>query len=119
MSVFGRHHWYKITETEGELVFDNDIAVATVHGKKICLGRYRDTLFAFAYKCPHAGALMAEGYIDGTGNVVCPSHRYKFNIQNGRNVSGEGYHLKHWAVEKREDGIYVAMDAGGLLGWLK
>ena len=119
MSAFGKHHWYKINETEGELSFENDIAVATVNEKMICLGRYKDQLFAFAHKCPHAGALMQEGYIDAVGNVVCPSHRYKFNIQNGRNTSGEGYHLKHWPVEKREDGIYVGMEPGGLFGWLK
>jgi len=118
MSAFGKPHWYKITETEAALSFENDIAVATVNDKKICLGRYKNTLYAFAYKCPHASALMQEGYIDGVGNVVCPHHRYKFSLQNGRNVSGEGYYLKHWPVERREDGIYVAME-GGLFGWLK
>lgn len=119
MSAFGKQHWYKITESENELSFENDIAVATVNDKKICLGRYNNNLYAFAHKCPHAGALMQEGYIDMAGNVVCPHHRYKFSLQNGRNVSGEGYHLKHWPVERREDGIYVAMDSGGLFGWLK
>ncbi|MBK6936359.1 MAG: hypothetical protein IPH18_05350 [Chitinophagaceae bacterium] len=29
----------------------NSIAVAEVAGKKICVGRYNDKLFAFAYKC--------------------------------------------------------------------
>ncbi|HEY4150669.1 MAG TPA: Rieske 2Fe-2S domain-containing protein [Chitinophagaceae bacterium] len=119
MNAFGKHRWYKIVETEAELSFENDIATATVNDKKICLGRFGDRLFAFAQKCPHAGALMAEGgYIDAVGNVVCPSHRYKFNPINGHNVSGEGYHLKHWPAERREDGIYVEMD-GGLFGWLK
>ncbi len=32
-------------------------------------------------------------------------------MQNGRNVSGEGYYLKHWPVEAREDGIYVGMES--------
>jgi nitrite reductase/ring-hydroxylating ferredoxin subunit len=118
MNAFGKHHWYKIVETEAELVFENDIAVATVNDKKICLGRFGDNIFAFAYKCPHAGALLSEGYIDAVGNVVCASHRYKFNPINGRNTSGEGYHLKHWPAQRREDGIYVEMD-GGLFGWLK
>jgi 3-phenylpropionate/trans-cinnamate dioxygenase ferredoxin subunit len=50
---------------------------------------------------------MADGYIDALGNIVCPVHRYKFNLQNGRNTSGEGYYLKRWAAEEREDGVYV------------
>ena len=53
--------------------------------------------------------LLADGYIDALGNIVCPLHRYKYNMENGRNVSGEGYYLKHWLVECREDGVYVGL----------
>jgi 3-phenylpropionate/trans-cinnamate dioxygenase ferredoxin subunit len=64
-------------------------------------------LFACAAACPHAGARMANGQIDVLGNIICPLHRYKFSLVNGRNVSGEGYHLKTWKVEWREDGVWV------------
>jgi len=37
-------------------------------------------------------------------------------MKNGRNVSGEGYYLKHWPVEVREDGIYVGLEANKLFG---
>ena len=90
-----------------------------VNGKKICIAKFNDEVFAFAYKCPHAGGILADGYIDIGGNVVCPLHRYKYDMKNGRNVSGEGYYLKHWPVELREDGVYVGMeDDSGLFGWL-
>ena len=56
---------------------------------------------------------MAEGYIDALGNVVCPLHRYKYDMKNGRNVSGEGYFLAHWPVELREEGVFVAMEEKG------
>jgi nitrite reductase/ring-hydroxylating ferredoxin subunit len=99
---------YKIAEHINELSFAaNNIAVAEVNGKQICIARHNDSLFAFAHKCPHAGGLLSEGHIDALGNVVCPLHRYKYDMKYGRNVSGEGYYLKHWTVEQREDGIYV------------
>ena len=99
---------------------DNDIAVAQLKGKKICLARYKDRVFAFAYKCPHAGGILAGGYIDAVGHVVCPLHRYKFDMSNGRNVTGEGYYLKHWPVEIREEGVFVEMEDGvGLFGWIR
>ena len=95
--------FHQIADHPNELSWaENGIAVAELKGKKICLGRFKDEIFAFAYKCPHAGGIMADGYIDALGNVVCPLHRYKFSLQNGRNVSGEGYDLKHWPVEMRE-----------------
>jgi nitrite reductase/ring-hydroxylating ferredoxin subunit len=113
--------WHKIADHFNELNFaENNIAVTELNGKPICIGKFKESAFAFAYKCPHAGGLLADGYIDSLGNVVCPLHRYKYNIANGRNVSGEGYYLKNWPLEIREDGVYVEMkDAGGLFGWLK
>ena len=108
MGLFSFSNWYKIAESEAELTFNHcDIAVAHANDKMICIGRFEGKLYAFAYKCPHASGIMADGYVDAVGNVVCPSHRYKFSLQNGRNVSGEGYYLKHWPVEVREDGVFV------------
>jgi 3-phenylpropionate/trans-cinnamate dioxygenase ferredoxin subunit len=104
-------NYHKIAEHPNELDFaENNIAVTEVRGKKICIGRFNEEYFAFAYKCPHAGGHLADGYIDATGHVVCPLHRYKYDMRNGRNVSGEGYYLKHWRVEWRDDGVYVEME---------
>jgi nitrite reductase/ring-hydroxylating ferredoxin subunit len=106
--------WHKIAESINELVFaPNDIAVAELEGKKICIGQFNNKLFAFAYHCPHAGGIMAHGYIDAIGNIVCPLHRYKFDMKNGRNVSGEGYYLKRWPVEVREDGVFAGIEKSG------
>lgn len=113
-------NWHKIANHINELEFaDNNIAIAEMNGKKICIARFNDTLFAVAYKCPHAGGLLADGYIDALGNIVCPLHRYKYDLKNGRNTSGEGYYLKNWPVEMREDGVYVGVAQEGLFGWLR
>ena len=104
------HNWQKIAESVDEFDFSpQHIAVIEVNDKKICVGQYNGQLYAFAYKCPHASGIMADGYIDALGNIVCPVHRYKFSLHNGRNTSGEGYYLKRWPVEVRKDGVYVAM----------
>ena len=103
--------WHKIANHINELDFGStNIAVAEANGKKICVAKFNNQLFAIAYKCPHAGGLLADGYIDALGNVVCPLHRYKYSLHNGHNVSGEGYYLKHWPVEIREDGVYTGLE---------
>jgi nitrite reductase/ring-hydroxylating ferredoxin subunit len=108
--------WHKIADHINELDFaNNNIAVVKVNGKTMCIGRYKEEAFAFSYKCPHAGGILADGYIDALGNIVCPLHRYKFDPRNGRNISGEGYYLTHWKVENREDGLYVEMEKSS--GW--
>jgi nitrite reductase/ring-hydroxylating ferredoxin subunit len=107
----GNENWIKVAASVAEIPFaSNDIAEVEVAGKRFCIGRYKDDLFAFAAKCPHASGRLQDGFIDGLGNVVCPLHRYKFCLKNGRNVSGEGYYLKHWPVEMRHDGVYVALE---------
>lgn len=112
------YSWHKIAESEREILFNtNNIAMIQVNGKTMSLGRYRGYFFAFAYKCPHAGGILSDGWIDPKGNVVCPVHGYRFNMQNGRNVTGEGYNLKLWPVENRQDGMYVGIGEG-LLSWL-
>jgi 3-phenylpropionate/trans-cinnamate dioxygenase ferredoxin subunit len=110
-----QYEWHKVAESVAELRFpENQLTEVEVAGKTYGLGLYKEKLFAFAAKCPHAGARMAQGYIDVLGNVVCPLHRYKFCMENGRNVSGEGYYLKHWPVEVREDGVYMGLEKSGL-----
>ena len=44
------------------------------------------------------------------GNVVCPLHRYRFNLQTGRDVTGEGYYLKIYPVEIPEEGVFIGIE---------
>lgn len=109
--------WVKAAESVAEIPFgENGLAEVMAGDKKVCIGNYQGELFAFAARCPHASGIFANGFIDALGNVVCPLHRYKFCMKNGRNVSGEGYYLKHWPVEVREDGVYVGLEAKSFFG---
>ena len=65
----------------------------------------------------NAGAAMLDGYIDGACRVVCAVHSMKFNLKNGREANGDGYRLKMYPVEVREDGVYVGIEEGGLFKW--
>lgn len=110
-------NWFKIADTDAMLSWqDNNMCLVEVNGKTLTLARFREQLFAFAHKCPHASGIMADGFIDATGQVVCPMHRYRFNMQNGRNTSGEGYYLKTHLAERRADGIYIGLEERGFWG---
>src|SRR6478672_12378682 len=96
--------WHKIADSKEELPFSPEgLAEISVADKKVCISLHKDQLGACAARCPHAGGSLAQGYIDSLGNIVCPLHRYRFSIQNGRNTSGEGYFLKIYPLETRED----------------
>ncbi len=107
--------WFKLADSTAALLLSAEgFAEAEVNNKKICISLYNDELFACAAKCPHAGGRLAEGYIDSLGNIVCPVHRYKFNLQNGRNSSGEGYYLQTYPVQLRPDGVFVGFEEKNL-----
>ncbi len=77
--------------------------------RKICLLRRGKEVFAFSDRCPHAGAALCEGHTDRRGHLVCPLHGYRFELSRGYNSSGEGYKLKTFPIEIRENGIFVAL----------
>jgi nitrite reductase/ring-hydroxylating ferredoxin subunit len=109
--------WIKVADFITDIPFnDNNLAEVVADGKRICLARHKEEFFAFAAKCPHASGQLAHGFIDALGNVVCPLHRYKFCMKNGRNVTGEGYYLKHWPVKVEAEGVFVGLDQKSLLG---
>lgn len=106
-------HWVKIADTITEIPWqENGMCIIQVEGKTITIARKEEALFAFAYKCPHAGGIMANGYMDAAGNVVCPLHRYRFNMANGRNSSGEGYYLKTYGIRVIDGAIYIGFKKG-------
>ena len=106
MDKINSPEWYRIAKNFDEIrVHENGIIVLEVGERKICVAQFREEWFAFNQKCPHASGNLGDGYIDAIGNVVCPVHRYRFNIRNGRN--SDGYFLKVYPLEERPDGVYV------------
>ena len=103
--------WHKIAEHVNEIQFaNNNIGIIEVKENRICIAKFHDRLYAFAHKCPHASGFLIDGYIDVLGNVVCPVHCYKYDIRSGRNVTGEGYYLKNWPVDIREEGVFIGIE---------
>ena len=126
-----KYKWHKVAEAAADLQWTaGDVTEVEVEGKKLCVARsgaggagaggagsggsgVGEEWFGFAHTCPHAGAPMMEGYVTGGCNIVCPVHNLKFNLKNGRDVNGEGYTLKTYPVEVREDGVWLGVEEAG------
>jgi 3-phenylpropionate/trans-cinnamate dioxygenase ferredoxin subunit len=77
--------------------------------KTVALLKRDGNIHAFAATCPHAGARLCEGWLDARGMIVCALHKYRFDPQNGRNTSGEGYKLRTYPVEVREGSVFIGL----------
>ena len=107
--------WKLITDAPLSLVWpSNNLLEMEVDGRNFTLAKKATEYFAFASKCPHASGRMAQGYINPLGQVVCPLHRYCFDMKNGRNTSGEGYFLKTYPIELREEGLFIGFQSFSL-----
>lgn len=107
----GTIKWHKLADSRQAIPWQaNHMALVEVAGKQVTLVSIGKQVYACAGKCPHASGRMSDGYIDATGSITCPLHRYKFSLINGRNVSGEGYYLKIYAIEEREAGLFIGFE---------
>jgi 3-phenylpropionate/trans-cinnamate dioxygenase ferredoxin subunit len=112
MNSSKQYRWHKVAESFAELSIGNaSTHQVKVAGREICLARSGENWHACAAKCPHAGGRMADGWVDALGNIVCPLHRYRFNLKNGTNTSGEGYFMKTYPVQETDDGVFVGIEA--------
>lgn len=114
-----KYKWYKIADSVNELHFaSNNLLQLDVAGKTICIARGKQ-LYACTAKCPHAGGIIADGFLNDSDVITCPLHRYKFCLENGRNISGEGYYLKTFPIQTSETGVFIGIEEKGLMSWLK
>ncbi len=107
-----KYRWIKVAESAAEL-FNTGRRIAQVKaaGRDICITEFNNQLHGCAAKCPHAGARIAEGWVDPLGNIVCPLHRYRFRLNNGFNASGEGYYLRTYPIMENDEGLFVGLES--------
>lgn len=102
--------WYKLFESAEAAVQQisaNTVQTISVAGKKICIAHTQEGFFAVNDKCPHNGASLGNGYCTKENSIVCPLHRYHFDLKTGRAKSGLGDVVDTYPIEVRADGMYV------------
>jgi 3-phenylpropionate/trans-cinnamate dioxygenase ferredoxin subunit len=61
---------------------DGSMKKAKIQGHEILLAKVGGKYYAVDNKCPHFGADLSEGKLEGTA-IVCPRHRSKFDLRDG------------------------------------
>ena len=95
--------WHKILKSD---LSAQEVQVINVNGKKLCLVNHANHYYATALNCPHAGANLEFGWCE-KGYLVCPVHRYHYNLQNGRGETGQGDYLPIYPVKEEKDFLLI------------
>lgn len=69
---------------KGELA-EGTMKEVAADGRKILLARVGNTYYAIEGTCPHMGANLAEGKLEGN-IVTCPRHGSQFDLSDGHVV---------------------------------
>ena len=86
----------------------NTTRTIVIDNLKICMARTESGYYAVDDKCPHAGANLGRGGWCENEQIVCPVHRYKYDLKTGRGLQGD--YVKPYPVQMREDGIYIGIE---------
>jgi nitrite reductase (NADH) small subunit len=80
-----------------------------VAGASLAVFRVGATCHALASRCPHAGGTLGHGWVED-GEAVCPLHRWRFRLTDGRCTTIRGEWVRAYPCEARDDGqVWVAV----------
>jgi 3-phenylpropionate/trans-cinnamate dioxygenase ferredoxin subunit len=84
--------------------------LAIIEGQGIVLFNIDGALCAIENPCPHNGASLASGKLDGPV-LSCPAHGMRFDVRTGRMPSGDGLCVATFPVEERDGRLVVVLEA--------
>lgn len=67
-----------------------------------------EEFYAINDMCPHAGASLSEGWIDGNC-VTCPWHAWQFRLDDGSYVSNPRTQVETYPLRREGDDLYVSV----------
>lgn len=93
---------------------ENDIPVGnsrgvSVEGKEIGLFNVAGELFAMDNVCPHRGAPLSDGRMDGA-RIVCPWHGWAFDVKRGGLMMDPNRCQKVFPVKREDGNVFVDVE---------
>jgi 3-phenylpropionate/trans-cinnamate dioxygenase ferredoxin component len=82
-----------------------------VEGRSVVLFNIDGAIRAIDNECPHNGASLASGKLDGCF-LSCPAHGLRFDLRSGRTPGAGGLGLKTFPVHVVEGRLEIALDEG-------
>ena len=88
---------------------DDELAGAVAGGVELVVLNNEGGLKVFEGRCPHQGALLAEGELEN-GKLICRNHRWKFDCQSGEREGPGTQCLKQFESKVEGGKLWVRLD---------
>ena len=103
--------WHRVAALSD--IADGEAKSVRVGELEVALCRVDGAICAFEDLCPHAYALLSEGFVEG-GEIECPLHGARFEIATGRCLAPPADRdLQTYPVRVDGDDVFVEIDTQG------
>jgi nitrite reductase/ring-hydroxylating ferredoxin subunit len=82
---------------DADQLWDGEMECFRAGSTPILMLKVDGQLRAFQGRCPHQGAALVEGELDG-GVLTCAAHRWQFDATNGHGLNPRSVRLKSFPV---------------------
>jgi nitrite reductase/ring-hydroxylating ferredoxin subunit len=106
-------HIRAIEICSADQLWDGEMECFRAGDTTILLLKINGQFHAYQAHCPHQGASLAEGELDG-GLLTCTAHKWQFDARNGQGVNPKSARLKCFPVRVVERKVLIEMDLGGI-----
>ena len=80
-----------------------------VDGRMVAVFRQDDGWYAIDDLCPHMGASLAEGFVEGKC-VTCPWHAWRFGVDTGAWEDNPKVSVDRFEVKVDGDDVWVSIE---------
>ena len=77
-----------------------------VDGLRVAIFEDGGRFHALIGRCPHANGSLGRGRVE-EGEVICPLHRWRFRLADGRCTNVRGQSVHRFRCEVRGDEVWV------------
>ena len=80
-----------------------------VNDRVVAVFKIEDQFYAIDDACPHMGASLSAGYLDGCV-VACPLHAWRFDVRDGTWCDNPRVATDAFPVTVKDGSIYVSFE---------
>jgi nitrite reductase/ring-hydroxylating ferredoxin subunit len=75
-------------------------------GLRLAIVKHEGQIVALSGRCPHANGPLGHGWVEDH-ELVCPLHRWRFKLSDGRCTTMRGHTIHRFRTEIRGDDVWV------------
>ena len=80
-----------------------------VGDQRICLALHEGKFFAVQDKCTHSGEAVSKGQINDRGEIICPFHGFRFDLNGGLACDSQSRDLTTYPIKSDDNGFFIGL----------